>query len=68
MVVGGANLAATFAHYGLIDEYHIYIHPVVLGAGHPLFPPSDTRVPLKLVDTRHFGNGVVLLSYATDIA
>jgi dihydrofolate reductase len=65
MVVGGANLAATFTGYGLIDEYHIYVQPVVLGAGHPLFPASETRLPLKLIDTRRFDNGVVLLNYAT---
>jgi riboflavin biosynthesis pyrimidine reductase len=47
MVVGGANLAATFAGYGLIDEYRIYMQPVVLGAGHPLFPPPETRLPLR---------------------
>jgi hypothetical protein len=35
-----------------------------LGAGHPLFPPADTPLPLKLVETRRFGNGVVLLTYA----
>jgi dihydrofolate reductase len=64
MAVGGANLAATFARYGLIDEYRLYVQPVVLGAGHPLFPPSDTRLPLSLVETRPFGNGVVLLRYA----
>ena len=65
MVVGGANLAATFARYGLVDEYRIYVQPVVLGAGHPLFPPSEKRLPLRLIDTRRFGNGVVLLHYAT---
>ena len=65
MVVGGANLAASFARYGLIDEYRIYLQPVVLGAGHPLFPPSETRLPLRLIDTRRFGNGVVLLNYAS---
>jgi dihydrofolate reductase len=68
MVVGGANLAATFTHYGLIDEYHIYMQPVVLGAGHPLFPPAQRRLPLTLVDTRRFGNGVVLLKYAPQTA
>ena len=63
MVVGGANLAATFARYGLIDEYRIYLQPVVLGAGHPLFPPSETRLPLRLIETHRFSNGVVLLNY-----
>jgi dihydrofolate reductase len=65
MVVGGANLAATFARLNLIDEYRLYIQPVVLGAGNPLFPPSDTRLQLELKDTRRFANGVVLLHYGT---
>jgi dihydrofolate reductase len=47
MVVGGANLVATFARYGPIDEYRIYPQTVVLGAGHPLFPPSQTRLSLR---------------------
>jgi dihydrofolate reductase len=64
MVVGGANLASTFTRLGLIDEYWIYLQPVVLGAGHPLFPPSYTRLPLTLKDTRRFSNGVVRLTYA----
>jgi dihydrofolate reductase len=65
MVVGGANLAATFARYQLVDEYRIHLQPVVLGAGYSLFPPSETRLPLRLNETRRFGNGVVLLNYAT---
>jgi dihydrofolate reductase len=63
LVLGGADLAATFQRHGLIDEYRIYVHPVVLGRGRPLFPPSDTRTDLQLVETRTFGNGVVLLRY-----
>jgi dihydrofolate reductase len=64
MAVGGANLAATFTRLNLLDEYRLYIQPVVLGAGNPLFAPSDTRLQLKLKDTRRFTNGVVLLHYA----
>jgi len=63
MVIGGAHLAAAFARLGLIDEYRIYVHPVVLGRGRPLFQPSDTRRDLRLVESRTFGNGVVLLRY-----
>ena len=64
MGLGGANLAATFARYGLIDEYRLYVQPVVLGRGHSLFPLSETRLALRLIETRRFGNGVVMLHYA----
>lgn len=64
LFVGGADLAATFMREGLIDEYRIYVHPVVLGAGKPLFAASATRTALRLGETRRFGNGVVLLQYA----
>ena len=63
LVLGGADLAATFMAHDLIDEYRIHVHPVVIGRGKPLFQPSDTRVQLELAETRTFGNGVVLLRY-----
>jgi dihydrofolate reductase len=63
MALGGAILAAAFEEHGLVDEYRLYVHPVVLGRGRPLFPPSDRRIHLRLVETRSFGNGVVLLRY-----
>jgi dihydrofolate reductase len=63
MVVGGPNLAATFIRHHLVDEYRVYVHPIVIGQGKPMFAPSDTRIPLHLVETRRFGNGVVLLRY-----
>jgi dihydrofolate reductase len=47
----------------LVDEYRVYIHPVVLGGGKPMFPILDEPVPLRLVETTTFGNGVVLLRY-----
>ena len=64
MAIGGADLAATFMRHHLIDEYRIYVHPVLIGQGQPLFPPSETALPLKLVETRTFGSGVVLLRYS----
>ncbi|MGI5483449.1 dihydrofolate reductase family protein [Streptomyces lavendofoliae] len=63
LALGGAGLAATFMRYDLIDEYRVYVHPVVIGRGKPLFPESDTRTRLRLAESRAFGNGVVLLRY-----
>ena len=63
MALGGADLAATFMRLDLIDEYRLYVHPVVIGGGKPLFPPSDSQMDLRLLDCRTFGNGVVLLHY-----
>jgi dihydrofolate reductase len=64
LALGGANLADTFRHYGLIDEYWLYIHPVLVGRGNPLFKSSDSLAQLRLLETRSFGNGVTLLRYA----
>jgi dihydrofolate reductase len=61
LALGGADLAGTFMRYDLIDEYRLYVHPVVVGRGKPLFPISDSRTDLQLDETRAFGNGVVLL-------
>jgi dihydrofolate reductase len=61
--VGGARLAAAFRHHDLIDQYRIYIHPLILGRGTPMFAPSDERFDLRLVENRTFDSGVVLLRY-----
>jgi dihydrofolate reductase len=63
MALGGADLAAEFMRHDLIDEYRIYVHPVVIGRGKPLFSLPDTKLDLQLVETRTFGTGVVLLRY-----
>jgi dihydrofolate reductase len=63
MVLGGADLAATFMRHGLIDEYRVYVHPIVIGRSKPMFGPSDATIALRLAETRMFGNGVVLLRY-----
>jgi dihydrofolate reductase len=66
LALGGAKLADSFRRLGLIDEYWIYVHPVLIGAGTPLFKPADGRTPLALAETRTFGNGVVLLRYTSE--
>jgi len=63
LIVGGGDLGAAFMDQDLIDEYRIYVHPIRIGEGKRLFPPSKEKVLLRLAETRTFGNGVVLLRY-----
>jgi dihydrofolate reductase len=63
VAVGGAGLAAEFARRGLIDEYGLFVNPVVVGGGTPYFPPLDDQIALELVETRTFGSRVVYLRY-----
>lgn len=63
LTVGGAGLAHSCMQLGLIDEYQVYVHPVVLGGGKPMFGPLPGSIPLALVETRTFPRGVVLLRY-----
>jgi dihydrofolate reductase len=60
--VGGATLAASLTAHGLIDEYRLFVNPVVLGGGTPFFA-GDAHVDLELVETRTFGSRVVYLRY-----
>jgi len=63
MSVGGATIAAALIQLGLIDEYQLFIHPVVLGSGTPMFPSLHNTINLRLVESRTFNSGVVLLRY-----
>ena len=62
LTVGGATLEACAFDAGLVDECHLFVHPVLVGGGKSAFP-SDTRVQLVLQDKRRFDNGVVYLGY-----
>ena len=62
IAVGGATLAASLTAHGLIDEYHLFVSPVVLGGGKPFFA-GDTQVELELIATRTFSARVVYLRY-----
>ena len=62
-VLGSGSLVAQFARAGLIDEYEILINPVVLGSGKTMFEGVKDRFRLRLVSSRVFGNGNVLLTY-----
>jgi dihydrofolate reductase len=63
IAVGGASLASTLMRRGLIDEYRLFVNPVILGAGTPYFPPLEERINLRLVETRTFGSRVVYVRY-----
>jgi dihydrofolate reductase len=63
LAVGGARLASTVMKLGVIDEYRLFVRPVVLGGGTPYFPPLDERINLELVETQTFGSRVVYLRY-----
>jgi len=56
--------ASSFTKLGLIDEYRIFVRPVVLGGGTPFFPVLDERIELERVETRTFGSRVVYLRYS----
>lgn len=61
--VAGPTLAASFIRHGLVDIFELYIQPVVLGNGTPMFPQLDDRLNLQLVDTHRFSNGVTHARY-----
>ena len=64
MTLGGVDLVETFRRLDLVDEYRLYVNPVVIGRGRRLFETADNPTDLELVENRRFGNGVVLLRYA----
>jgi dihydrofolate reductase len=63
IAIGGATLAAQVAALGLIDEYEVRFHPVLVGGGLPFFSQDECRVDLELLETRTFRSGVVALRY-----
>ena len=64
LAVGGAGLASALIKLGLVDEYRLFVSPVVLGGGTPYFPALGERIDLELAETRTFGARVVYLRYA----
>ncbi|MEU2711885.1 dihydrofolate reductase family protein [Streptomyces sp. NPDC007205] len=63
IAIGGATLAAEAAASGLIDEYRVRVHPVLVGGGIPFFPQHERRVDLELLETRPFSSRIVYLRY-----
>ncbi|MFB4419489.1 dihydrofolate reductase family protein [Streptomyces sp. QL37] len=65
IAIGGATLAAEAVASGLVDEYRIIVHPVLVGGGIPFFPRREQRMDLELVETRTFSSKFVYLRYRT---
>jgi dihydrofolate reductase len=63
VAIGGAGFASSLVELDLIDEYRLFVYPVVLGGGTPFFPALADRADLELVETRTFGDRVVYLRY-----
>ena len=64
LVQGSSGLAHTLTEHGLIDEYRLWIHPVVLGRGKKLFRDGGPKLDLRLIATRTSPTGLVMLTYA----
>jgi dihydrofolate reductase len=62
LAIGGATLASGVLRSGLVDECHLFLSPIVVGAGTAALP-DEIRIELELLDERRFGNGVVHLHY-----
>lgn len=63
IAIGGARLASHAIDLGLLDEYRMRVHPILLGGGLPFFPPHRRRVPLELLESRTLDGGVQYLRY-----
>jgi dihydrofolate reductase len=63
VLMGSASIFQQLSDLGLIDEYRLFVHPVVLGSGKPLFKNITHRVNLKLLRTKMYNNGAMLLNY-----
>ena len=63
VILGSARLASFLLQLGLVDEYRVILNPVLIGGGKPLFPGITERIRMKLLATKVFASGVILLSY-----
>ncbi len=63
VIYGSGSIVSTLTQLGLIDEYRIFVNPVVLGSGKPMFKGLNDRLNLNLLTTKTFNCGVVLLHY-----
>jgi len=63
VIYGSGTVVQVLANLGLIDEYRLFVAPLVLGAGRPLFEKIDNKITLSLIEAKEFANGNVVLRY-----
>src|SRR5205823_6566149 len=63
IIYGSSKLVATLMQLGVVDEYQLWVHPIILGKGKPLFAKLKDESSLKLLNTEIFKSGVILLHY-----
>jgi dihydrofolate reductase len=63
ILIGGATIAGQLVELGLVDEHHVFTHPVLLGGGRRLYPEMSARIELEHIEAIPFGGGVVLHRY-----
>jgi dihydrofolate reductase len=68
LVYGSRRLSHALIEIGLVDELRLMVYPVVLGAGERLFGETPDKIPMRLVESRPFGGGVVNMIYAPALA
>ncbi len=63
VIYGSGSIVSTLSQLGLIDDYRLFVNPVILGSGKPLFKDLKNRINLKLLDAKTFASGTVSLHY-----
>ncbi len=66
VLYGSASIVQALTNMHLIDEYHLLVHPVILGEGKPLFKNISEKIDLTLLSSRPMSSGVVLLTYTNE--
>ena len=66
LIFGSPTVTQELMQHDLIDEYRIFVNPVIFGEGNPLFAGFSTKVKLKLLDSISFSNGEIALHYIVD--
>jgi dihydrofolate reductase len=66
ILYGGAGIVSSFIEQNLIDEYHLFVNPVIIGSGKTIFNNQANRLQLKLIRTIPSSTGIVILCYQPD--